>query len=316
MAQPPLLLDPPAPRPAPPGLFSVAEIEEIPVHGRNFGAYWLPDTCGPGEVYAAPCQTPPYPSTVQDSIEKLAMAFPFTVYASLVTTPFGLDHDEAVRRVRQRLLNNEQIVAERAFWGTSSTTIFSTPGVPNFAGKGPDGIPVATAGVAGGILQQMAAAGAAAGYLNGGDVSGATATVADGVSMLEELLAQNYYGQGVIHARPRCAAYFGKQGQIRVTGLPAEMTDTKLLYTHNLNCLNFGNGYAGTGPANDAIDTPAGTEYMWATGRIRIWRDQEVSISDSQQLLNKATNQLGVYAWRTYMIGVECFAAVVKVQRA
>lgn len=314
MAQPPLVLEPPAPLPAPPGLFSVAEIEEIPIHGRNFGAIWLPDTCGPGEVYAAPCQTPPYPTTVLDGIEKLAMAFPFTVYASLVTGALGIDHGEAVRRVKQRLLNNEQIVAERAFWGTSSTTVFT--GVPNYAGKTPDGTPAPTAGAAGGILQNMASAGAAAGYLNGGDTSGATNTIADAMSMLEELLAQNYYGMGIIHARPRCAAYLAKQNQIRVTGLPKDMRESKLLYSQNLNCINLGNGYSGTGPANDAIDTPAGTEYMWATGRIRIWRDADVSISDSQQLLNKVTNQLGVYAWRTYMIGVECFAAVVKAQRA
>lgn len=308
MAQPPLVLDPPAPLPVPPGLFSVATMQDIPLHGYNFGAIWVPDTCGPGEVYPAPCQTPPYPSTVLDGIEKCAFAFPFVAYASIVTGLLGVEEGEATRRVRQRLINTEQTIAERALWG-GTTTLFT--GVPNWAGKPADGTQVGAAGVAGGVLEQVANAGAGAGY----NALANAATIPEAVSLLEQSLADNYYGQGIIHARSRIAAFAGSTNQFRMVGLPPD-TKNNMQYTQNLNVFNFGNGYAGTGPTGQAVNNAAaGTEYMWATGRILIWRDAEIRISDSSQLLNKSTNQRNVYAWRNYMIGIECFAAVTQVTR-
>lgn len=306
MAQPPLVLEPPTPLPVPPGLFSVADVQDMPAHGQNFGAIWVPDTCGPGEISAAPCQTPPYASFTLDGLEACAMAFPFTAYATLVTGAIGVDDQEAVRRVRQRLINTEQTIAERAL-SDGTATLFT--GVPNYAGKAADGgLGAGTAGVAGGIFQQMAAAGAPAGYFN---LTTATSMV-DAVSQLEQSAATNYYGEAILHARPRLAAYAGDRGQFRVTGLPATTTKTNQ-YTQNLNCWNFGNGYAGTGPAREAPD--ATSEYMWATGRIRIWRDADIWVSPPDQLLNRTTNQRGLYAVRQYLMGIECFAAVIKVTR-
>jgi hypothetical protein len=55
---------------------------------------------------------------------------------------------------------------------------------------------------------------------------------------------------------------------------------------------------------------------MWITGRLVIWRDPEIFVSDPDQLLNRTTNQRGLYATRTYVITVECVAAVTNTTRA
>jgi hypothetical protein len=311
MPQPPLVLDPLSASPLPPGLFSVAGgIHDLPVHGENNGAIWLPDSCSPAELAPTQCQAPPYTQFAMDSQEPLAQAWPFAVYASTVTGAFGLSNDEAVRRVKQRLLNFEQNLAEKALWG-GTATLFTLQ--QDFAGTTPGTAGgVGVAGVAGGIFQQMANVGAPAGFFD----LGTAVTVAEGVSLLEQSAAANYYGQAIVHARPRLATFFGRSNLIRVVGLtPRQEVDH--IYTQNLNPVNFGNGYAGTGPANQAVvETPVtGTEYIWATGRVIVWRSPEIWVSPPDQLLNRNNNQRGLYAFRNYMVGVECFAACVQVTR-
>lgn len=306
MAQPPVVIEPLPAKPVPPGLFSVADTLPMPAHAQNAGAIWVPDTCGPGEVAAAPCQTPPYASNTLDGIENMAMAFPFAVYATLVVPPIGMTTPEHVRRVRQRLELTEQTVVERVLTAGNATLFLN---VPNYAGKVPDGaLGAGTAGVAGGVLQQFAAAGAPAGFFD----LGTATTTKEGVSLLEQAAADHYYGEAILHARPRMAAYLGDAGQFRVVGLPPTASKTNQ-YSQNLNCYVLGNGYAGVGPTLQAPD--ATSEYMWVTGRTCIWSDADVWVSPPDQLLNRDKNQRGLYAVRQYVMGVECFAACVKVTR-
>lgn len=315
MAQPPLVIDPLSPLAVPPGLFGVATGLDLPDHGANAGMIWVPDTCGVGEKYAAPCATPPYPAFAADAMEKLAQAWPFIVYATVNVGAAGWTEQEIERRARQRLINTEQVVAETALWGTSALTIFQNV-VPVVAGTVPPAA-AASPGVTGGIFQQLAAGGAAAGFV---DLTAETAlTVPDAVAALEQAAADNYYGQAIIHARPRIAAYAGKGNQFRVIGLPPESQRT-YQYTQNWNVWNFGNGYAGTGPTGQAPTlTPGdgtGTEYMWATGRIIVWRSPDAFYVPSAQVFDRQLNQRIAYAFRQYVVGVECFSACVKVTRA
>lgn len=309
MAQPPYVLTQPLPaRPVPPGLFNVGDlIEGLPdPHAANNGAIWVPDTCGPGEVAAAYCQTPPYSAFVQDGLENLAQAWPFVAYATEVTGAEGLPFEERRRRVTQRLMLTEQYVVEQVLSGaTGMTTLFT--GVDNYAGKAPGAAPVV--GVAGGVLQQLANAGAAAGFT---DLGTATDAV-DAMSRLEQKAADAYYSLGIIHARPRMAAYLANHSQFRVIGLPPENARQPYQYSQNLNPYNLGNGYTGVGPT---LQTPdATTEYMWVTGRVVIWRGADITVSDPRAILNKTTNQVGMYAFRQYLLGVECFSACIKVTR-
>lgn len=308
MAQPPFLTEPLPAKNPPPGLFSVADLyDTLPSpHAANNGAIWIPDTCGPGEVAAAYCQTPPYSSFVLDGLENIAQAWPVAVYATEVTGAFGYDFEECKRRVTQRLVLTEQYVVEQVLTGATGMTALFT-GVDNYAGKAPGVAPAA--GVAGGVFQQLANAGAAAGFTDLG-----TATdIVDAMSRLEQKAADAYYGEAVIHARPRIAAYLANHNQFRVIGLPPPYSRQPYQYSQNLNPFSLGNGYTGNGPTLQVPD--ATTEYMWITGRVCIWRSEDVVISDPRQILNKTTNQVGMYAFRQYIVGVECFAACVKVTR-
>jgi hypothetical protein len=308
MPQPPLVLDTPQAITPPDGLFAAAGkyggMLELPPHGANNGAIWVPDTSVAAHVNPTPCQAPPYSAFTLDGFDNLAQAWPFIAYASLGTGAVGYNSDnwaEVKRRVVQRLMNYEQNVAERALMGTAADTAFT--GITNFAGTTAPAAGIA--GVNGGIFQQLAAAGASAGFhdLTAGGPFG----LVEGISQLEQSLADNYYGQGFVHARPRLAAYMGLKSQFKFVPVPP------IEQTWNEDILVLGNGYAGTGPAGQV---PATTiEYIWASGRIIIWRG-DVWVSPPDQLLNKVTNQMGLYAYRPYMIGVESFSAVISVDRA
>lgn len=131
---------------------------------------------------------------------------------------------------------------------------------------------------------------------------GASANVVEAVSLLEQQMALVYGGQIMIHARPRMAAYLSDHTLI--SGRPP--------YTALGSRVVLGHGYAGTTAAD--VAPTATVESMYATGRVIIWRD-DVWVSPPDQMIDKVTNQRGLYAIRTYAIAVECGAAVTEVTR-
>lgn len=130
-----------------------------------------------------------------------------------------------------------------------------------------------------------------------------TTNVVEAVSLLEQQMSTIYGGEALIHARPRMAAYLGDRGV--VLGHPPRTTYGSRVV--------FGAGYAGTGPADEAPD--ATSEFMLATGRVIIWRN-EVFVSPPDKMINTTTNQRGVFAMRTYAIAIECGGALTQVTRA
>lgn len=131
---------------------------------------------------------------------------------------------------------------------------------------------------------------------------GTAADPVEAVSLLEQQMALVYGGEAMLHARPRMGAYLGRDSV--VTGRPPRTTVGSRVV--------FGTGYAGTGPADEAPDTT--TEYMVGTGRVIVWRG-DIWVSPPDQMIDKVTNQRGLYAVRTYAIAVECGAAIVQVTR-
>lgn len=149
-----------------------------------------------------------------------------------------------------------------------------------------------------GVFQQLNTAGKVA------NLAAATNTV-EAVSALEQAAASGYAGPIALHARPRMAAYLSKNYLISDTAkVPTTFYGSRVV---------FGSGYAGTGPAGEAV---VGTdEWMYATGRVIIWRDPAVWVSPPGQLIDRNNNQRGLYAVRTYAVALE-YAASVKVTRA
>lgn len=126
----------------------------------------------------------------------------------------------------------------------------------------------------------------------------------DAFAKLEQALADNYGLQGLIHVRPAAVARLAAEGLLRRESNGA-------LYTWRGNRVVVGEGYAGVGPAGEA-PTPGG-EWMFATGRVVIWRSLEAQVPPVEQALDRTTNQIRLTAERTYVIGVECYAAATLV---
>lgn len=270
------------------GLLDAAVVRDMTnPHMMSVGAQWEAESCTKARLYPAPCQEPPYDSFTYDPREALRAVYAFNVYASEICTPVGTSLREAHRRVRTRLELGAQTGVEAALWGGAGTIQ--------------------------GVFQLMNTATLVT------PVTAAT-TLVEAVSTLEQTAAGLGDGPILIHARPRMAAYMGARGLLDAgpfsPSLPASAKELKR--THLGSTVVFGGGYAGTSP-DDATAPSATQEYMFATGRVLIWQSAVVDgppegVGD--QTLNLTTNQRAIFAYRTYGISVECFAAAVQVTRA
>lgn len=261
-----LLIDPPAPPQPYSGLLAAAVGPlPMPAHAAGDGLQYVLDSCGSVQLYPAACDLTP-PTKSFEGSDGTFVADPFVVIASSVCGTVGQSMAEVEGRVRRRLQLKEGWGVERAFWGGSAT-------VP-------------------GYLQSHTV-----------DTLDPVGTVTEGVSLLEQALADNYGLPGLLHARPRVAAYLGHAGQVEHIGGVAR--------THRGSTLVFGDGYSGEGPAGEVVAD--GAEWMFATGRVLVWRDLETFVPPLRQTLDRALNQQYALAERTYILGVECYIAATLV---
>jgi hypothetical protein len=83
----------------------------LPDHGRAGGVTYEPVSCGFARMYPVDCTTDP-PAKVFDPGDEWVAADPFIAYATYVCTPVGHTGADLEARVRQRLTNGEQTIAE------------------------------------------------------------------------------------------------------------------------------------------------------------------------------------------------------------
>ena len=112
-----------------------------------------------------------------------------------------------------------------------------------------------------------------------------------------EGIAYNY--RGYIHATPRVAAYAAdahlieQMGSYKVTPLGSVWV--------------FGGGYSGALPgAAAAVD---GTDAVYITGQVTIWRDPEIQMPSLEQTFDRTANQWRGLAERAYSVAYDCGAA-------
>lgn len=274
MPIPALVIDQVAAPPPRRGLFDAATGPmPLPAHAETAGLQWWSEVCGGAHLYPPACLTPPYQAFTYDTADGLVSAYPFVVYASEVCAPVGSELADVQRRLETRLKLGEQQAAEKALWG------------------GGEGVT--------GIFETLQA---------GGKVTtvGPATTPTGGVAVLEQQAATaKYNGPLILHARPFMSAYLAAAGQFR-DRVPS---DGGRLYTWSGSEVVLGAGYSGNSPVGVAPTATAETMYL--TGRILLWRDPEVFVSPPDQVLDRTLNQRGVFALRTYAIGVECLAAAV-----
>ena len=136
-------------------------------------------------------------------------------------------------------------------------------------------------------------------------VVGAAACVTEAIEMLEQTLADNGVFGGIIHARPGMAAHVAQAHLLEQRGQRKE-TPLGTPYV-------FGQGYGGTGPSGQAVDGT--TEWMYATGRIKIWSDSEVFMPPVGETVNRSLNTVNLVAQQIYAVAIECGVWAVSVTR-
>lgn len=129
--------------------------------------------------------------------------------------------------------------------------------------------------------------------------------IAKGVQVLEQALADNGVVGGLIHARAGMGARLLAGGLLATAGPNTRVAKT-IIGTQYV----FGQGYDGTGPTGQAPS--AAGEWMYASGRVLIWRD-EVVVPPPRQTFDKVTNQMHLLAERVYAVAVECGVWAVNV---
>lgn len=134
---------------------------------------------------------------------------------------------------------------------------------------------------------------------------GTAACVTDGVRLLEQALADNGIAGGIIHARWGMAAHFANEHLVEDRNGRQE--------TRTYTPVVFGQGYDGTGPAGQA--PTATTEWIYATGRIRVWRGGDFIDVVTRETLDRSTNQQYALLERPYLATIECGVWAVNVTR-
>jgi hypothetical protein len=154
--------------------------------------------------------------------------------------------------------------------------------------------------------QTAAGLGAITGLFRSATTIGPASCPTDAVAQLEQVLADNAVVGGIIHARPYMSAYLSNSHLI-YHGRGNQIT------TDRGTLICYGEGYDGTGPANQPVSGSA--EYMYASGRVLIWQDPEVFVPPAMQTLNRSTNDLTLVAERVYAVVVECGIWAIQVTR-
>lgn len=136
--------------------------------------------------------------------------------------------------------------------------------------------------------------------------------IAQGIGLLEAWLSTEYGGSGVIHVPVGAATLVSMN---RLTDWPGEGNPTTLAG----NCVVLGGGYsANVGPAEAPAAgavAPAGEAWLYATGAMRIRRDQAANVFENEwQGINTSVNDRTAAAESTFVPEVDCcMAAAVRI---
>lgn len=264
--------------------------EEGP-HWRQ-GVTWQEWCGGADTTYADMCgiavtgtggAIPPAPALTPTAGVENRGATAFTVYAGFECSLIGLpDTDQAAAA----LARSEAYQVSRAFWTGSAggqDTVW-----PHLAADtvldDPQGIRLQTA---------------ASPLLTGGADDAAVA-----VGVLDDYLAAEYGGQGLVHVPPAALP------TLRSRKLLCEDDASGALLTPGGHRVVAAAGYDGSGP--DGAAPAAGTAWLYATGAAFGYRG-DVVVRDFPGTFDRANNTVHKLASRTYLLGFECAHAGVPV---
>lgn len=277
-------VEPPQRRPNRYGLFSVAQMRDIPAGGGHelYGAQWSPHACehpglwphecdtgGEGGEPAEKCLTcQPQPNTTAD---------PITVYGSWHCPLVGFSITDAQARAREHLTAGEQHAIEFAVW----TGMHGNR--PAFAiGPGDEyGAPETP-------------------------VLGTATCGAELLSLLYTAADIGFAGEPVLHIPRAAVPWLAQDGLVhRVSGGRLETTVGIPVVA--------GTGYteANTGP--NGVQAPAGSFWAYITGPLFVYRGPIVQVPEPGYMgLNTTTNDYTALAERRVVVGWDCLTAAVQ----
>lgn len=254
------------------GLFSASTLlEGVPPHELNGIEYET--VCSP-QVDPYPVGLCPADSPAADREKKpagtvsTASASPFAVYAA-DSCVLGRDETEARQQLRQRFLSGEQAAVERTvFDGQMGNTPF---------------------------LRQ-------ADVIN--THADALPDLIEAIGLIEQWLAENYGGVGVVHAPRSMAPKLKAQTVMDVKGGQAS--------TIAGSAWVFGTGYPGTPPATFRGEDD-GKLWLYATPPVNVRRSRVIEPADwTSGAFDKATNSGFLLEERQYVVDWPCFTVAIE----
>lgn len=253
------------------GLLSVARMVDDPDLRWELGIEWEALACERAKVASIVCDTgdgdnaPGYPLEGRDGGEELVEVTPFIVVGSYTCKAASRDLSEAEERARIHLAAGEERAVEYAI------ATGEAGNEPSFQGA-TDLTPGSSA-----------------------------VSLADGIGLLEQHLADNYHSIGTVHVPHLLAPALGAGQHVWRQGQRLETLIGTFVAV----------GAESVSPSGDEPD--AGTAWLYATGRPQVRRGR-VFTNDEQSAFNRATNDVTFYAQRTYAVGWDCTTAAVLVE--
>lgn len=273
---PKAIVAPPAVAPYGYGLFSVAQ--QPPTEGERWrcGVMWEPYACDESAAYGDQCDNDGEEKTIRDGVP-LVEADAFTIYDGYLCRLPGRPTEQAIRdRAETALSLGEQRAIEYVVWTGESgdSTVNPHLASPSAVVLNPVNPPTAD------------------------DALSLPAALA----ALENYLAANYGGQGVIHASRGVVTLLAHLQLVERDG-------TRLRTLLGTLVAGYG-GSPNTGP--DGTEAPDGTAWLYATGPVAMRRGPMFITPDTiAAALNRTTNEVLVIAEREVVVGWDCVHAAV-----
>lgn len=265
---PPAVVDGPAVESLRFGLFSVALMPDVENGRWQNGATWESEVpCDPATGYGADCDSPAgYPLSPREG-QDIVEAVPFTAYGSYRCKTFSKPLDEAQARAAAHLLGWEERQVESAI-------------MRGHLGNSPS-------------------------FQGAVDVAPGTAvSIAQAVNLLEQWLAENTPGAGVLHV-PRSLTGSLINAPVTRAGQHLEtIVGTRVA---------VGGGYDMGHVGPDGTAAPDGTRWVYASGRPVVRRGAVHYTPDEGNRVDTGNNDVTVLAHRTYVVGWDCSVAAVLV---
>lgn len=277
---PGILVDGPTCVPAPFGLFSVAEVEDVDNGHWVDGNFHEQLDCGDLLTVTDFCE----PHTKADAAGEVS--FPesdgFTVIAGYKCSTVGETLQVAWDRAKERMDQGEQRSVERVFW------------------TGLDGSAV-PAQVSPGLGQN-------ADVVDLTPLAGAV-SITDGLALLESWAGENMSCSPVIHANRGLGVYFAERNLV-----DADQNNGVLRSTGTGSRIVIGGGYLVNGPSGDA--PASGEGWIYITGSIKVRRGPVFYTpdrGDDAGAMDRTINDVEVFAERFYSFSIECGVAAIRV---